>query len=79
MPANGVAWVSGLFSTGLRVNIGYQLMEGVAVFAGPQVHVMVSLKSPAPTHAPASLTPWGFDLTGNTRLVPGVVLGAQFL
>ena len=72
----GLMWVGGVFSTGLRVNIGYQLLDGVAVFAGPQVHVMMAYSS---TQTPASLTPWGFDLTSQHRLVPGFVLGAQFL
>jgi hypothetical protein len=76
MPKDGVVWETGAFATGLRVNVGFQLLEGVAVFAGPQVQVMASFLSNRPV---AKLSPWGFDLASGYRLVPGVVLGVQFL
>jgi hypothetical protein len=75
-PGTGVVWEEGVFSTGLRLNVGYQLLEGVAVFAGPQVHALVSL---LPERTPASLTPWGFDASAAVRVVPGFVVGAEFL
>lgn len=76
VPKDGVIWEAGGFATGLRVNVGFQLLDGVAVFAGPQVQVMASFFSNRPV---AKLSPWGFDLASGYRLVPGVVLGAQFL
>jgi hypothetical protein len=76
VPGNGAAWEAGVFSTGLRINVGYQLLDGVAVFAGPQLHAIISVLA---NRTPASLTPWGFDVSPSVRLVPGVVLGAQFL
>jgi len=76
LPGNGVLWESGTFSTGLRLNVGFQLLERVAVFAGPQLHAVVSVLS---GRTPASLTPWGFDVSGAVRLVPGFVAGVQFL
>ncbi len=63
-------------STGLRLNVGYQLFERMAVFAGPQVHTLVSF---SPENELGQLSPWGFNLGPTVRLVPGVVAGVQLL
>ncbi len=62
------------FDANARLNLGFQLVDGVAVFAGPQLGTFVSFGPDL-----RGLTPWGFDVSSRVRLVPGVVLGAQFL
>jgi Caspase domain len=62
------------FNANARLNVGFQLLDAVAVFAGPQLGTFVSFGSDV-----RALTPWGFDVSNRVRLVPGVVLGAQFL
>lgn len=64
-----------VLSTGLRLNVGYQVFKGVAVFAGPQLFTVIGLG----TSQVSGLAPWGYDLSGRVKLVPGFVLGAQFL
>lgn len=72
----GVSWRSSVFSTGARLNVGYQLFEKFAVFAGPQLHTLIAIST---TQDVRTLSPWGFDASQTVRLVPGFVLGAQFL
>jgi hypothetical protein len=62
------------FSTGLHLNVGYQLFERVAVFAGPQVQTLIAIATPDVK----ALAPWGFDASSSVRVVPGVVVGLQF-
>jgi hypothetical protein len=62
-------------STGLRVNVGYQLAGAVAVFAGPQLYTLIGFEGTQVQ----SLAPWGFALSDRVKLVPGAVLGLQFL
>jgi hypothetical protein len=72
----GVAWSPSVVSTGARLNVGYQLFERMAVFAGPQLHTHVALTSLQDVR---TLSPWGIDVSNTVRLVPGFVIGAQFL
>jgi Caspase domain len=76
IPGKAAVWETGILSSGLRVDVGYQLTEGVAVFVGPQLQVLVSMLRDRP---PAALTPWGWDLGNAVRLVPGAAVGLQFL
>ena len=75
VPKDGV-WEFGVFAAGLRLNVGFQVLERVAVFAGPQVQIMESRLADQPVGA---LSSWGFGLGDRFRLVPGAVLGVQFL
>ncbi|MFT3835884.1 MAG: caspase family protein [Myxococcaceae bacterium] len=69
----GATWRSDFLDAGLRLNIGYQLAEGFAVFAGPQMHTLIAFEDlPATRLAPYSIE-WG----SRVALVPGVVLGVQ--
>lgn len=72
----GVAWQSSVFSTGARLNVGYQLFERMAVFVGPQLHTHVAINALQDVR---TLSPWGIDVSSTVRLVPGFVIGAQFL
>jgi hypothetical protein len=72
----GLPWQSSVFSTGARLNVGYQLFERMAVFAGPQFHTHVAINTMQDVR---TLSPWGFDVSDRVRLVPGFVIGAQFL
>ncbi|MDP1827829.1 MAG: caspase family protein [Archangium sp.] len=72
----GQTWQSSVFSTGARLNVGFQLFERFAVFAGPQLHTHIAINALQDVR---TLSPWGFDVSDRVRLVPGVVLGAQFL
>jgi hypothetical protein len=65
-----------LLSTGLHLNVGYHLFEKLSVFAGPQLQTLVGVSS---TQLVRNLSPWGFDVAEQVRLVPGFVLGVQFL
>ncbi len=67
-------WQDVAYSTGLRLNIGYQLAPRVALFAGPQLHYMQARLATSRQY----LSPWGFALSDRARLVPGVVAGIQF-
>ncbi len=69
-------WATPALSTGLRLNVGWQLWEHFAVFAGAQLHTHVALSS---TRDVKSLSPWGFDVDPRVRLVPGLALGIQVL
>ena len=68
-------WNGSTLNAGGRFNLGFQLFDAVALFAGPQVYVLYSFDDRQDVK---TLSPWGFDLSSRTRLVPGVVLGAQF-
>ncbi|MBL8910401.1 MAG: hypothetical protein JNM17_06825, partial [Archangium sp.] len=70
------SWNSSVFSTGGRLNVGYQLFEKLAVFAGPQLHTLVAIND---NQSVRVLSPWGFDTSQRVRIVPGFVIGAQFL
>ncbi len=72
----GLAWQSSVFSTGARLNVGFQLFERMAVFAGPQFHTHIAINTMQDVR---TLSPWGFDVSDRVKLVPGFVLGAQFL
>jgi hypothetical protein len=72
----GPVWQSSVFSTGARLNVGFQLFEKLAVFAGPQLHTLIAINT---LQDVKTLSPWGFDASDRVRLVPGFVLGAQFL
>jgi len=48
----------------------------MAVFAGPQLHTLYSFGAVQDVR---QLSPWGIDVSAQTRLVPGFVVGAQFL
>jgi hypothetical protein len=69
-------WNTEALSTGLRLNIGYQLYEALAIFAGPQLNVLVAFNA---GRTARQLAPWGFAPSDKVALVPGVVLGLQFL
>lgn len=71
-----MSWNSSVFSTGGRLNVGYQLFEKLAVFAGPQLHTLVAIND---NQSVRVLSPWGFDTSARVRIVPGFVIGAQFL
>jgi Caspase domain len=64
------------FAAGLRLHVGYQVTGQVAVFAGPQVQTVIELSSDEGPLDPFS--PWGFSLSRQVSLVPGIVIGAQF-
>ena len=72
----GQAWQSAVLSTNARVNVGFQLTDWLAVFAGPQLATMVAVTEGPDLHA---YTPWGFDASSRVRLIPGFVVGAQLL
>ncbi|MFO0597146.1 MAG: caspase family protein [Myxococcaceae bacterium] len=72
----GQTWQSAVLSTNARVNVGFQLTDWLAVFAGPQLATMVAVTEGPDLHA---YTPWGFDASSRVRLIPGFVVGAQLL
>jgi Caspase domain len=72
----GVPWQSTVFSTGLRLNVGFQLFSKWAVFAGAQLHALVAISSLQDVR---TLSPWGIDVSPRVRLVPGFVIGTQVL
>ncbi|MBL8953032.1 MAG: caspase family protein [Myxococcaceae bacterium] len=69
-------WAGPACSTGLRLNVGYQLWEHFAVFAGAQLHTHITFDG---TRDVKTLSPWGYDVSSRVRLVPGLVLGIQVL
>ncbi|MFT3711965.1 MAG: caspase family protein [Archangium sp.] len=71
----GPVWSNSGLSTGARLNVGFQLFEKLAVFAGPQFHVHVAMNNADVK----TLSPWGFDVSPSVRLVPGFVVGVQVL
>lgn len=69
----GSTWRSDFLDAGLRLNVGYQLTDGFAVFAGPQMHTLIAFED-----LPASrLAPYSIEWGSRVALVPGVVLGLQ--
>jgi hypothetical protein len=71
----GPVWSNSGLSTGARLNVGFQIFEKLAVFAGPQFHTHVAFNNADVK----TFSPWGFDVSPSVRLVPGFVVGVQAL
>ncbi len=72
----GLPWVGSTLSSTARINVGFQLFDALAIFAGPHLDVVTAVTNDQDVR---TLSPWGFDVSPRVRLVPGFVLGAQFL
>jgi hypothetical protein len=66
-------WKDGFLDAGLRLNVGYQLFDGLAVFAGPQLHTLIAFEDEAPSRLAPYSVAWG----SRVALTPGVMLGVQ--
>lgn len=74
-PTSGNFLTTVAFSPALRLNVGYQLFEKMAVFAGAQLATAIAVNG----QDVKALSPWGVDVDARVRLVPGFAVGAQFL
>jgi len=69
-------WATSAASTGLRLNVGYQLWEHFAVFGGAQLHTLISFTDQRDVR---TLAPWGVVVGPRVALVPGFAVGVQLL
>ncbi len=73
---NARGWNETAWLLGLRLNVGFQLFSKFAIFAGPQMTVVISTLGDQQL---SLLSPYGIWAGSSVRLVPGVVAGVQFL